>query len=72
MNLKRCGRCFNSILLSRDFIIGQGDLFPFDNKVVFPRLEGSTVGQNQTHFDPNVTATEVDFCFDNASSGIVA
>ena len=72
MKLTSCGRCINSVVVPRDFIAGQGDSFPFDGEVVLPPTVESTAGPERTRFDPELDATELEFCFDVASSDIVA
>ena len=72
MKSTSCGRCVNSILLSIKFIAAQGDLFLFDGGVVLPPTEESTVSPDQTRFDPEAEAAEVEFCVDDASSDSAA
>ena len=71
MKSTSCGKCVNSILLLRNLIAAQEDVFPFDGGVVLPPTEESTVSPDQTRFDPEAEAAEVEFCFDNASSDLV-
>ena len=71
MKSTSCGRCVNSVVFPRNFMAAQGD-FPFNDEVVLAPTEESTVGPKRTRFDPEAEAAEVEFCFDDASSDIVA
>ena len=51
MKLTSCGRCISSVVVPRDFIAAQRDLFPFDDEIVLPPTVDSTAGPKRTRFD---------------------